>query len=236
MSNNQLIASPSQGPGVIAEVDPLYQNLRATLRPLDYTRGNTPGGNSLGAYSVGLQSGVIAAAPLGAGSVISSIRWAPANANALCVLQRIKVGLGVHAALTQANAFDMEALIARSFTADYSSNNTQVSMLVQNGALRSSMPNSQLTTKGPQICTTAGMTGATNTLDANAFAVTALSVGGTTVGIGDMRTLYEYTAPTQHPVILSNNMGIVLQNISAGPSAGTFYYYVQYEWSEVFVF
>jgi hypothetical protein len=212
--------------------------MAANANPVPYIGTGGQSQTVLGHYSLGQRSGFLTATPLAAASVLASFRWAPANPVLLCVLMRLKVSIGVHTALTQADAFDVSGTIARAFTVDYSSNNTQANMggATSTGAMRANMPNSQLGTKGPQICTTAGMTGATSVLDTDFANVTSLNLPGTTVGIGDSRTLYEWSALGQHPIVLNNNMGYVARNVTAGPSAGTCYMYFEWTWAEVFLF
>src|SRR5581483_10436713 len=106
--------------GIEQAVDPLYLASRIALRPLDYTGA----GAVLGHYAVAQKSGNTVS--LSAASPVGRIRWAPSAAlnNVFCVLMRLKVGWAVQAAVTAAVQMDFDAIIARGFTVDFSSNLT----------------------------------------------------------------------------------------------------------------
>ena len=233
--------------GVEQTIDPLYKAARLALRPLDYTGD----GSVLGHYAVAQQSGNTVS--VAAAGVVGRIRWAPSAAlnNVFCVLMRIKIGWTVQSAVTAATQMVFDAAIARGYTVDHSSNITSANMAAvpRTNAMRSgqglgAMGSSQMGTSGPGICTTAGMSGQTYTLDANAFAITTFPnqpSGNATVtqavGVGAaMQTLYEWTALGQHPVVLSPNEGVVVRQTIAGVVTGAMQLAIQWEWAEVTVF
>ena len=195
-----------------------------------------------GAYSVSQISGNTVS--LAAASNIARIRWAPAGLTPakFAVVTRIKVGWAVQAAVTAATQMDMQAIIARGFSVDFTTAITKISMAAPsdtNKTFQGYQP-SGMGVNGPGICTTATMSGQTMTTDAAAFANTAFTnqpSGNATVtqaiGVGHPAvTLYEWTAIGAQPVILSPNEGVILQNITAGPVTGAINYYVQWEWVE----
>lgn len=233
--------------GIEQAIDPLYLASRVSLRPLDYTGD----GAVLGHYAVALKSG--ATVSLAANAPVARIRWAPSAAlnNVFCVIHRIKVGWTVGGAITAAVQMDFDAIIARGFTVDYTTNltNSNMTAVPRTNAMRSgqglaAMASSQMGTTGPGICTTAALSGQTYTLDSNPFAMTCFDVrpivtGTVTVPVGvgaPMATLYEYTSLSQHPVVLSPNEGVIIREVSAGVTTGSVNIYVQFEWAEVTVF
>lgn len=201
------------------------------------------GTSVLGHYGVSQLSGAIAATPT-ALDPHASIRWAPSVTSALCVLARIKVGWHCISAITTAVRMSYQASIARSFTVDYVTGSTAINManVSKTGAMRSNMSNSLMGTTGPRITTTGAMSGHTNTLDNAPFAFTTWTVPGiltgtvsTVAGVaGPMQTLYEWTGIGQHPVVLSNNEGVVIQLTHTGWATGTVSLCCQWEWAEVY--
>ncbi len=217
-------------PGVELGVDPTFLAARVALRPLDHLAD----GQLLGHYAVAQKSGLFTgwAAAANAGS----LRWAPSLSNIYCVLMRLKWGFCTQATAT-AGVYDVAAYIARGFTVDFTGNSTPVNLATvpNSNAMRKNMATSQMGANGPRVCTTAGMTGQTATLDSAAFAFGVANVTGTTVGISSFQTLYEYTSLAQHPVVLSSNEGVVCQMLAAS-AGGTFNVYFQWEFAEVAVY
>ncbi len=222
------------------QVDPLWLAARIALRPLDYTGQ----GAVLGHYSVAQQSGDIAAT-LGAAAHVARIRWT--DPTRYCVLLGIRVGWTVTAAVTVAVPMDMRAIIARGFSVDFTTNMTAISLagVVNTNKMRASMGASLMGVNGPGICTTAAMSGQTLTADAAPFAVTnwANQASGNAivtqaVGVsGALQELYSLkSSDYEHPVVLTNNEGVILQPLMAGPASGTFRYYAEWKWAECVVF
>lgn len=230
--------------GVELAVDPIYQAARVALRPLDYSAS----GSLLGHYAVSQVSGAIAATPT-ALDPHASIRWAPSITGAFLVLMRLKVGLGVVSTVTAAVRLAYQASIARGFTVDYVTGSTAINLatVAKTNQMRGSMGGSQMGASGPRITTTGAMSGHTNTLDAAPFAITNFTATTNTpvtstavqmmTGSGyPMQTMYEWTGQGQHPVVLSNNEGVVVQLVHTGWATGTVSLYTQWEWCECVVF
>lgn len=226
----------------VMEVDPTFLAGRIAMRPLDHVAG----GRILGHYAVEHRSGELAAT-IGALGHLASIRWT--DSTAFCVLTRIKVGYSISAAVTTAVQMNMRAVFARGFSVDFATARTLTNLaaIPKANAMRASMNGSLMGVNGPAISTTTVMSGQTLTADTDGFAFTVWPalVGtngtGTAVALpvgmaGEMKTLYECTSPYQHPVVLSQNEGVIIQPITAGPASGTFAIYVQWEWAEVEVF
>ena len=227
------------------EVDPTFMAARIAFRPLDYASE----GRVLGHYAVNHRSGSMT----GAGALllaenVASLRWT--DSTAYCVLMRIKAGWSVVTAITTAAEMNLGAFIARGFTVDFSSARTlsDLAAIPKANTVRNSMGPSLMGVNGPAIATTIRMTGHTYAVNTNPFAIGvwpsiySTNVTGTAVlmGVGmagATQTLYEATALSQHPVVLSQNEGVVIQPMTNAPATdGTFSYYVQWEWAEVEVF
>lgn len=214
------------------------------MRPVPYF---SSAGATGGHYRVAQRSGEIAAT-VSAAAHLARIRWTDQNKKLL--LHRIKVGISFSGAVTTAVEMTMRAIIVRQFTVDFSSNITNINMTATastNQCRKQFMVASSMGTSGPGICTTAAMSGQTLTADAAPFAVCPIptlvpsTATGTAVAIpvgaaSPMVTLYEWTALGDHPIILEQNEGVVIQNHLAGPASGTFGLYVQWEWAEIFSF
>lgn len=206
----------------------------------------------LGHYSLGQRSGEIVATPA-AGVHLARIRWAPTLSNTFCVLLRLRVGLTVSAAITTAVETAFKAIIARSFTVDFTAAMTAINLATtaNTNKMRSAgvnaMGNSQMGASGPGIVTTvaAGMTGQTMTVDAAPFAICSMPNPSSTLGAAavtnqvgagvPMTTLYERGADGFHPVILANNEGVIVQNQLAMHATGTVGFYCEWTWAEVAV-
>lgn len=207
---------------------------RSSLSPWDYSDIN---GNVSGYYGVAQASG--ATVSLAAAAHLASLR--NSSAAMLLVLLRIKVGFTVNGAITAATQMDLQAVLARAFTADFTTNSTAASLSSGANRVRGVMATSVLGATGPRIATTAAMSGQTLTADANPFAMTAFTnqpSGNATVtqavGVGHpMVSLYELTPGYQHPIILAANEGVLIQPVTTGPVTGSIKYYVQWEWAEL---
>lgn len=210
---------------------------------LPYISGD--GTQTLGHYQVAQRSGEIAATLAAAGH-LARIRWNPTNANALCVVNRIRVGVTVSAAITTAVELAIRAIVVRQFTVDFTTAATLISMssTANTNVLRSgTMKTSQMGANGPAICTTVVMSGQTFTADNAPFAICSFTNPSTTLGAAaltnqvgcgvPMATLYERGADGFHPLVLGNNEGVVIQNHLAGPGSGTFALYTEWDWAEV---
>lgn len=221
--------------GTVQGIDPTFNAARSSLRPLDYNISNI----NLGHYAVAQASG--ATVSIGASGHLASLRWT--DATSFLALMRIRVGWAVTGAVTAATPMDLQAVIARGFTVDFTTASTAISMatVANTNKMRTSMGQSRLGLIGPRIATTTVMSGQTLTADAAPFAMVSFAnqpSGNATVtqavGVGGAMTdLYNWTALGAHPVILSANEGIIIQPVTAGPGSGSVKYYVQWEWAEL---
>lgn len=228
--------------GTQLEVDPMFMAGRVAMRPLDFKKN----GRVLGHYSINQRSGELAAT-IGALEHLAAFHWT--QDDAFAVLLRLRVGWSISAAQTVVVEMNLRAVLAHAFSVAFTSDETAANMLVppKAGAMSSAMSSSLMGTAGPQISAADSMTGQTATIDTNGIGSVVwpshYSTNGTgtivTSDVGDagkMHTLYECTSPYQHPIVLSQNEGVIIQNITAGPASGTFAIYVDWTWAEVEVF
>ena len=238
MPQTTIIGGGNLQPGSQAAVDPLYQAFRISQRPLDYSNI----GQLLGHYAVAQSSGAMAS--IGAGGHVASIRWA--DSTRFMVLMRIRAGWEVVSAITAATPMDLQAVVARGFSVDFTTASTAANLASPSNTnkMRSSMGSSLMGAAGPRIGTTTVMSGQTLTADANPFAMTnwvnqpsGNAIVTQAVGVGGaMQTVYEVTAQGQHPIVLTTNEGVILQPVTAGPVTGTMKYLVVWEWAEILVY
>ena len=216
--------------------------------PVPYTGTGNNSQVVLGHYGVGHLSGAIAATPT-ALDPHARIRWAPSNTSAYLVLMRLKYGYHVLTAITAAVRMSYQASIVRGFSVDFTTAITNINLatVAKSNAMRGTMGNSLMGTAGPGICTTAPLSGHTYTLDTAPFCFNAMppltgtNATGTVVtlslGMGSKaEPLYEWTGLGQHPVVLSNLEGVVVQLVHTGHATGTVSEFAQWEWGETLVF
>lgn len=227
------------------EVDPTFMAARVAMRPLEYKAS----GRILGHYALQHRSGALNGADsLAALAHVASLRWT--DSTAYCVITRIKGGWSQVTASATAVEMTMRAVLARGFSVDFTTNSTLSTMAIppKVGAMRSSMNTSLMGVNGPRISDGVGaMSGQTLTANTLGFAVAvwpgvlATNVTGAAVsqrlGMGAVSTLYECTSPYQHPLVLSQNEGVLIQPKLAGPVVdGSYAFYAGWEWAEVEVF
>lgn len=230
-------AGPGSKVGTEQIIDALRGSARITVSPLDHSDIN---GTLLGYYGVAQASG--ATVSLGAAAHLASLRWT--DPSRFLVLIGIRAGWTINGAVTAATQMDLQAVVARGFSVDFTTNSTAASLVAANtNKFRSNMGASLLGANGPRIATTGAMSGQTLTADANPFAMAPFAnqpSGNATVtqavGVGhSMVSLYEYTA-LKHPIILSANEGILIQPVTAGPVSGSVKYYIEWNWAEIALF
>ncbi len=214
--------------------------------PVPYVGTGGQGQVILGHYGVSTLSGAIAATPT-ALDVHASMRWAPSVSSYFLTLMKLKVGWGVITAVAVAIRLAYQATIVRGFSSDYGTAATAISLAAGSGRMRSTMSPSQMGANGPRTATTAPETVFTGTLDTGPFAMTSwtTSRSSNTVGTvlimqigdaGEMKPLYDWTALGQHPVVLSNNEGVIVQLVHTGWASGTVSVNAEWTWAESLTF
>lgn len=215
---------------VKAQVDPTHDALRVQVRPTEHTLNSLIGGH----YGVSVYSGTVAAS-LAANSVLFAMRWA--DPTKVLVLKRLFAWMAITGTPGTLQAFALEAIRATSFTTSFSANNTNTTPATSSQKMRTSnMAGSVFSTSGTiQVCTTAGMTGMTYTLDTAGFASNTLQ-GTVAAGAGGSLLLYDETQFGQHPLVLSTNEGVVVRNPIALPATSTVQLGFQALWLETAAF
>lgn len=196
-------------------VDPQFQAQRVSLRPMQNLSWN----------SVGAQSGALTAA--GANTPIFSFRNLSANP---IVIRRAGVGFITITAFTAGQIVDYGLMVARAFTVS-DSGGTAIALIGNNAKHRTNL--GTLTSVDCRIATTTALTAGTKTLDTNHLS----QVGAFSSAIGVSLTpgldnLLSNDAG-DHPLILAQNEGINVMNITAMGTAGVIRAYVNLEIAEV---
>ncbi len=187
-----------------------------------------------GAYSIAVATGAIGAGA-SANSEIVQFRWT--DASKLCVVHSI-VLTGMRATTAfAAGAIDLEARVARGWSADGSGGGT-ATLTGENNALRTSFATAVV--GAVRTATTAALTAGTKTLDANPLGqiLTHSSAGwqSATPIIGQIflpkNELFKPdVAANETPLILAQNEGFVVR--ATVPATGVWNLGVQISWSEV---
>ena len=205
--------------GIAAEVDgPTWRALRTTTRPPEF--------GSLGCYSKGLTSGVMAAG-LAAGANVFSFRWGDATRLALITQVRISAG-GIVAFAAGAVTFGLK--LGRSFSANHTGG-TAGTLTGNNAKLRTAMGTMLLSDF--RIASTAALAGGTVTLDTDPIKSLSSSVGATagTPLVGSGTDLFNTEGQSEYPIVLAQNEGFVIQ--ATVPATGTWTFSVDVKWYEV---
>ncbi len=214
--------------GVIADVNP-DKSTFVEIRP--------PAIGALGVYNTIVVTGNIAAT-LAAGSTLVSFRWS--DATRLAVVRYVRASAIVTATMTTGVLFDLDLVVARSFTVSDSGGTVFVPLGVNN-KMRTSMGSSLLTDL--RVATTVPLTVGTRTLDANAMGrlqgFTGLpgpssgAVGAPFFGQAFSTLIDRSLRVGAYPLVLAQNEGFIVRNPLIGPATGTFQIMLEIEWSEV---
>jgi hypothetical protein len=212
--------------GTIAEVDgTTFRALRVAIRPADY--------GSLGSYALSAVTGTIAAA-LAANSELVQWRWT--DATRLGVVRRIRVSAGMNVAATAAALLSLEAVIARSFTAN-GTGGTALTITGNNAKLRTSMGTTLLGEM--RVATTAALGIGTKTLDTQGIGITAYSAltGAITTQVSGrlvpLEDLFDCDNGDGHPVVCAQNEGFIIKSGIINPAAMTWNLGVTTRWAEL---
>jgi hypothetical protein len=201
----------------VAIVDPTFDALRASNRPLD------PG--SLGAYSLSMSTGVMAAG-LAANSEIFQFRWI--DSSRVAVIDKVNFdGLGSITAFA-AGVVNIRAAIARSWTVD-GSGGTAASFAGSNQKMREAHGSSLV--GAVRISSTAALTAGTKTIDAQDFGAVLGGVGASPAVVIWEGELFNCYGGMTYPIVLAQNQGIIVR--ATVPATGTWTAGISLSWTEV---
>ena len=205
-------------------VDPTFKAARVTVR--------APEG--VGYYQLGAVSGNLTNTTVVANGSLFSMRWAPGNSK-LAVIRRVTVNFVQTVGWTAAAAQPIGLYIARSWTVSDSAG-TAVTIAGNTNKMRSTNdPSLFALPSDVRIASTATLTAGTRTLDTNPIAVGLIAASQVAAASGNypQQTITLHDVNTgDHPIVLDNNEGIVLNNMIVWPAAANGLISVSVEWFE----
>lgn len=226
MSDVTVVGSGPNG-NVEQQVDPTHQAARVSLRPLDH-RDNT--GRVGGQFRLSAVTGAVAGA-LAANAPIFSLRWA--NPNFPLVILGI-LASGKCEAFSSGVGTDLEAIVARSFTAS-DTGGTLVQPATTAQKMRSaSMAQSLLANDANSDCrvaSTAALSAGTRTLDTVGIGYVALPATGAGGGAGGLELFRAQS--WEHALVLGQNEGLIVRSSSGFASSNTWRFGLTLIYAEV---
>lgn len=202
--------------GNLAEVDATFKSQRSTLRPMEV----------LGWYSVGARSGALTVA--GADTAVFSFRNISSN---LIIVRRVGIGFIATTGFTAAQQLNWGLKVARAFTAS-DTGGTAIALTGSNAKVRTSL--ATLTSVDCRIASTGALTAGTKTLDTNDLGTIGAYAGAALAGnmlAPAMNNLFQHD-PGDYPLVLAQNEGFNVMNITAMGAAGVGTLYVNVELAE----
>lgn len=216
--------------GVEQAVDPTFNAARICVRPLDYANL----GQILGHYRV---VGLTAAILPSANAILAALRWT--DASRFFALLKLSASVAVATAVTAQRVDPLAAFIARAYSVRDLTNATSVAFTAnRSNAMRTAMGQTVIG-NADVASAAAGLTGGTKLVDTNAFGHAGLSGAAlAALGTGQLKQdLYKCDiANGEHPVILAQNEGILLQWGATALATGTVVVSVEAVWAEVALF
>lgn len=203
-----------------------------------YIANRAPAFGTLGCYNIVMSTGAIVATG-SASAVIGTLRWT--NATKLCLIERVKVSAYVASTITTSVAYDLALFFSTSYSVSPTTSITAATLTSRNCKRRTSMGATLLGSDvgaGFWALTTvaAGITGQTQTLDAQPLARisgTTGTVTGTQIFGLAPQYLWSPRDAGDYPLILAQNEGINIVAPLAGPATGTFNVVISLDWMEV---
>jgi len=201
-------------------VDPTFNAIRTSDHPPEI----------LGAYQLGLTSGALTVAA--AGSTVFSFRWAPATSTLLCMVRRVEIGFSTTTAFGTAQALQYSMQVARNWSASDTGGTAAAFTQTNTAKFRTVMPTSAFAGGGQiMIANTGANTAGTRTLDTQAMAFT--QGASTAIGTVLSSTPIWQHQPGDYPLILANNEGFIINNVTTMGATGVINLTVNVEWMEL---
>lgn len=210
-----LISGPT---GNIAEVDTTWKALRTTIRPLDHGAG----GYYRISQQTGALTGVAGAAP------IWTFRWTSATYNA--IVWYFKWVWCLTTAFAAAQLVDHALYIGRSWSSDYTGG-APATLTGNNCKKRTA----HATTLLPECrIAVAGALGGSPTITLDSQPIIYRHRWASTIGqVLNTPQYVDFETEQECPIVLSQNEGLVLQNITAMGATGVIKLGIEIAWAEV---
>lgn len=215
-------------PVVSAAVDPTFQALRTSLRPLDFKSldGSRIGGHyAAAAFTTALL--------FGSSAILFTGRWT--DPNNLCIPIRLTVTAAVAAAVTAQRMDPLQLSVMRAYSVADPTGSTAISGISSGNSskMRSNMPSPQLVLQSTNAA--AGISGGTKTQDNQPIGLASMSGFGAIAGLGTgLPTTELYNiANAKHPLVLANQEGFGIIWGTTALASGTMVVGMCLEWAEV---
>lgn len=175
-------------------------------------------------YSISLRSGALTV--VAADGPVWSMQWT--STSLICVVKSILISIGVTTAYTTAQVTRYGLYFARAFTvAD--TGGAAATLTTNNGKLDTRYPTTALADL--RMCTTGAITAGTRTLDAQSLRVAQFTTNAL-ASVSDDEWQFGLT-PSRQELILRQNEGLVINNLTLMGAAGVVLLAVTVEWAEV---
>lgn len=199
-------------------IDPLHKASRMSIKPNE----------SLSWNSLSAQTGLLTG--IAANAAVFSFRNISANP---IVIRRVGIGFLCSTAFTAAQKVDFGLIIARAFTVS-DTGGTAISLTGNNTKHRNSLV--QPTAIDIRIATTAALGAGTKTLDTNTIGINGgwVPAAGTIINVAQDNLLSHVAG--DHPLILAQNEGFNIQNLTLMGATGVGSLYVNLEFAEVLTY
>jgi len=205
-------------------VDPTFKSARVSVRAPE----------AVGYYQLGAVTGNLTNTTVVANGSLFSMRWAPGNSK-IAVIRRVTVNFVQTVGWTAAAAQPLGLYIARSWSISDSAG-TAITVAANTNKMRTANdPSLFAAPSDVRISSTATLTAGTRTLDTNPIAVGLIAASQVAVAsaVYPQQTIVLHDANAgDHPIVLDNNEGIVLNNMVVWPAAANGFVSVNVEWFE----
>lgn len=185
-----------------------------------------------GAYRIGAASGLITGVAAGTASAghIFAARWN--NVSKLALVTYFRARWSTIAGFTAAQEVGLDLYVARSYTSNHTGG-TGLTLTGNNAKKRSSYATTNFADM--RISTTGALTNVATTLDSQPIAYGSVSELATGAAIPKLSLQIEFglNDTSMHPLILSQDTGLVLRNTILMGAGGTARVAIEMEWMEV---
>lgn len=205
-------------------VDPAFKSARVSVRPPE----------GVGFYQLGAVTGNLTNTTVVANGPLFAMRWAPANGK-IAVIRRITATFVQTVGWTAAAAQPIGLYVARAWTVN-DTGGTAITVAANTNKMRTTNdPSLFATPSDVRVASTATFTAGTRTLDTNPIATAVFAASQVAAGsaVYPQQTVMLHDVNTgDHPIVLDNNEGIVVNNLIVWPAAANGYMTFNVEWYE----